>query len=232
MHARALLLLLAIGCGGPPRPEDGSAEHRASEACAGVSKEEATTLQAVLLDPQDRFKGAYPAAPALTCPILQGLEAELADPSVRVRYESLSADHWADHARWAETIESLGRDSRRYTLIALSTHWNTDQKILALRAFQRVPSRLLIHTDAAGQATLAATEQAALRFLLHVFETTPRVISGSENATIHGVYMDALVFTLDLLSGERSKTGAARTNAMTDAEVTEAIASWRRHLAP
>ncbi|MDX2091930.1 MAG: hypothetical protein SFX73_28970 [Kofleriaceae bacterium] len=197
-----------------------------------MSADAAARMQRVLRDPSGRLRGAYPPAPALTCEILRGLDGELAEPSVRARYQSLASENWDNHPPLARVVDSLGRDSWRYTLIALTSHWNTDVKILALRAFQRVPSRLLINADAATDARLAQTERAALRFLLLAVETTPRTIPGSENATIHGVYMDALIATLDLLSGERGPGGALRTNALTDAELAEALAAWRRHAPP
>lgn len=199
--------------------------------CPTVDRSFAEHAQATLRDTTDLFKGAYPLAPALTCPILIGLQAELQDDSAAYHYDRMGMAYWPQHVAYGAAIGYFERHHDAYALLAVSTHWNHDQKIHALRAYQRlVRLRPLICTTKEGQERLERQDTDALRFLLDALESTPLRISGSENATIHGVYMRELMITLDLLTGEHLVPDDVELTTINDLRYESMVLRWKDHL--
>lgn len=199
--------------------------------CIGLDTALALHHQAILRDTSDLFQGAYPLAPALTCPILLGLQRELNDDSARYHYERLDMAYWPQHPIWSESIRYFERHFNYYALLATSTHWNHDQKIAALKAYQRlIRSRPQICTTKEGYARLETQDQDALQFLIHVLEGNPLVIPGSENSTIHGVYMFTLMRTLDVLTKEQALKDRSDLAGLNDLQYEQMTLVWRSHL--
>ncbi len=199
--------------------------------CAGLDTALARRHQAVLRDTSDLFQGAYPHAPALTCPILLGLQEELKVDSARYHFERLSMAYWQQHPVWTESIRYFERHFNYYALLATSTHWNHDRKIDALKAYQQlIGSRPQICTTKAGYDALEAQDDDALRFLIHVLEGNPLVIPGSENSAIHGVYMFSLMRTLDLLTKEDALKDRTDLSGLNDLQYEQMTLVWRSHL--
>ncbi|MBK9289627.1 MAG: hypothetical protein IPN38_18640 [Flavobacteriales bacterium] len=210
----------------------GSDASRVQEVpCIGLDTALARHDQAILRDTSDLFQGVYPLAPALTCPILLGLQRELKDDSARYHYERLDMSYWPQHPVWSESIRYFERHFNYYALLATSTHWNHDQKITALKAYQQlIRMRPMICTTKAGYYRLEAQDENALRFLIHVLEGNPLWISGSENSTIHGVYMFTLMETLDLLTKEHALKDRTDLRGLNDLQYEQMTLIWRGHL--
>lgn len=224
--ALASALLWCSSCTFDPVPTN------AQEApCSGLDTALARHDQAILRDTSDLFQGAYPEAPALTCPTLLGLQRELKDDSARYHYERLAMSYWPQHPVWSESIRYFERHFNYYALLATSTHWNHDQKIGALRAYQQlIRMRPMICTTKAGYDALEAQDQDALQFLIHVLEGNPLMIPGSENSTIHGVYMFTLMETLDLLTKEHALKERTDLRGLNDLQYEQMTLIWRGHL--
>ncbi len=198
--------------------------------CA-VTRAEADQLQAILRDIQDTFRGAYPAAPALTCPILHGLRGELRTESASIHYESFRRANWPAPQAYDDALQYFKRSQDIYALLALSTHWNHDQKIYALKAYQEVLRvRALINTTADVHARMKDEAQVALRFLIHVLESNPLGIEGSENSAIHNIYIETLMKTLDLLTKENEMNDRSRGDR-NEQRYAQSLSRWKSHLA-
>lgn len=222
----ALALLWCSSC------SSGAASSGVQELpCIGLDSALALRDQAILRDTSDLFQGAYPEAPPLTCPILLGLQRELQDDSARYHYERLSMAYWPQHPVWSESIRYFERHFNYYALLATSTHWNHDQKIGALRAYQQlIRMRPMSCTTKAGYEALEAQDEDALLFLIQVLEGNPLGISGSENSTIHGVYMYTLMQTLDVLTKEHALKDRTDLRGLNDLQYEQMTLVWRSHL--
>lgn len=180
-----------------------SEESLQQDTCAEVPAAFSGYVNRTLADSTDLFQGAYPPATPLTCELLGTLQEELKDDSARYCFERLSRRFWSEdpHARVTHTY------IRRHMSFALSmaaaAHWNEDHRIwglLELQEYRRM--RPLVCTTKEGNAVLEKQGRAAVRYLIRVLETTPLVINGSENATIHDSYMREVMRTLDLFTGQ------------------------------
>ena len=92
--------------------------------------------------------------------------------------------------------------------------------------------RPLVCTTKEGHARLLRQDSAAVRYLIQVLETTPLGISGSENSTIHDIYIREVVGTLDLFTGQHhDATGDQRMRMdMGEQRLAMALADWRKWL--
>jgi hypothetical protein len=117
--------------------------------------------------------------------------------------------------------------------MALTTHWNPDTRIEAVQAesnYRRI--RPMVCATKEHYAQLEEQDRSAVRYFIRVLETTPLSIPGSENATIHGVFMGEVVRMLDLFTGQtHDTTGDMRmTFDMPEARMQQALADWRNWL--
>jgi hypothetical protein len=69
-----------------------------------------------------------------------------------------------------------------------------------------------------------------LRFLIHVLEGNPLGIPGSENSTIHDIYLVTLMRTLDLLTKESAFSDRASVHGLNDLQYEQMTLVWRSHL--
>ncbi len=117
--------------------------------------------------------------------------------------------------------------------MALTTHWNPDTRIEAVKAvnnYRRI--RPMVCATKEHYARLEEQDRAAVRYFIKVVETTPLYIDGSENSTIHSIYMQTIIQTLDRFTGQvHSTTGdMGRRLDMTEVRLQQAITDWRKWL--
>ena len=188
-------------------------------------------INLVLSDTTGRFFNDYPAPTPLTCELLGMLQEELKDDSVRYHFEHLQQRYGDPRASAAFTF--IKRHNHFHLAMALTTHWNPDTRIEAVEAvnnYRRI--RPMVCATKEHYTRLEEQDRAAVRYFIRVLETTPMYINGSENATIHSIYMQRVMHTLDRFTGqEHSTTGdMRRTLDMTDARLQKALADWRTWL--
>lgn len=185
----------------------------------------------VLSDTTGRFFHDYPTPTPLTCELLGMLQEELKDDSVRYHFERLHQRYGDPQAGAAFTF--IKRHTGFALAMALATHWNPDTRIEAVEAvnnYRRI--RPMVCATREHYIRLEEQDRAAVRYFITVLESTPLHIDGSENATIHSIYMQTVMRTLDRFTGqEHSTTGdMRRTLDMSDARLQQAIADRRKWL--
>jgi hypothetical protein len=204
-----------------------------NEPCLDVPASFIQHVQAMLSDSTDLFQGAYPPATPLTCELLGMLREELKDDSARYCFERLSRRYWSvdPHARTTHTY--IQRYISFPLAMAAVAHWNEDHRLLGLKALQDYRHmRPMVCTTTEGNTKLELQDRAAVRYLTNVLETTPLWIAGSENSTIHDIFIREVVATLDLFTGQHHETtGDQRMRMdMNEERIGQAIADWRKWL--
>ena len=223
-------LLPFLSCSVAPAQENRNAHW---PSCPNVPPEVVEHVRRVLTDSTDLFRGAYPPATPLTCELLEGLQEVLKDDSVRYCFERLSRKYWSEDAAARITFTYIDRHLDFNLAIAAAAHWNEDHRIRGLRALQDYRRmRPMVCSTKDHYAELEEQDRQAVRYLLRVLETTPLFIPGSENSTIHGVYMTEVMRTLDGFTDEQHiTTGDQRmTLDMSESQLEQAIADWRKWL--
>ncbi len=188
-------------------------------------------VHATLSDSTGRFFNDYPDPTPLTCELLVTLQEELKDDSVRYHFEHLHQRYGDPRASAAFTY--IKRHTDFALAMALTTHWNPDTRIEAVNAvynYRRIRPQVCATKE--HYAQLEEQDRQAVRYLIRVLETTPMYIDGSENSTIHSIYMQTVMQTLDLFTGqEHSTTGdMRRTLDMTEVRLHQALADWHKWL--
>jgi hypothetical protein len=201
------------------------------DTCDAVPPAFVAYVTRTLSDTTGRFFNDYPAPTPLTCELLGMLQEELKNDSARYHFEHLQQRYGDPRAGAAFTY--IKRHNDFALAMVLSTHWNPDTRIEAVRAvsnYRRI--RPMVCATKEHYAQLEEQDRQAVRYFIRVLETTPLYISGSENATIHSIYMRTVMETLDRFTGqEHSTTGdMRRTLDMTDARLQKALADWRNWL--
>jgi hypothetical protein len=217
---------LLIGCTAEP----GHAQGQDSD-CGEVPASFAHNVHETLSDTTGRFFNDYPDPTPLTCPLLVMLQEELKDDSVRYHFEHLRQRYGDPRAGAAFAF--IKRHNDFALAMALTTHWNPDTRIEAVKAvndYRRI--RLMVCATKEHYAQLEEQDRQAVRYLIRVLETTPMYINGSENATIHGIYMQMVIAALDRFTGQQhSTTGDMRRGLdMTEVRLQQALSDWREWL--
>ena len=223
MKITALLVFVMLACVAcAQEPTSPSSE------CDGIRDGFAVHLQEVLSDTTGRFSVDYPKPIALTCELLQGLEVAMKDDSVRYHFERL-------HQRYSDPRPSaafsyIQRHNDFHLAIALTTHWNADVRVDAVKAvgeYRRIRQMVCAPRD--HHALLENQDHQAVGYFILVLENTPWVIAGSENSTIHGIYISWILCTLDLFTGttlfpeDKSRLGVDNTHAA----IRDALMKWK-----
>ncbi len=228
---RHLLLLPIVALAGCTSPSDAAIAQ--DGPCGAVPAAFVQHVNLVLSDTTGRFFNDYPAPTPLTCELLGMLQEELKDDSVRYHFEHLHQRYGDPRVSAAFTY--IKRHNDFALAMALTIHWNPDVRIEAVRAvnnYRRI--RPMVCATNEHYARLEEQDREAVRYFIKVMETTPLWINGSENATIHSVYMSEVVHALDRFTGqEHSTTGdMRRTFDMPEARVQQALIDWRNWLGP
>ncbi len=219
---------LSMACAAP------SPAQEAAGRCTNVPSAFVEHVTAVLTDSTDLFRGAYPPATPLTCELLGMLQEELKDDSAHYCFERLSRKYWSEDPGARITHAYIARHMSFPLAMAATAHWNEDHRIrglLELQSYRRI--RPMVCTTKKGYAEREKQDSAAVRYLLRVVETTPLLINGSENSTIHGNYMRIVYETLDLFTGQTHNFTLDQhvPFEVSDPRMQQALADWRKWLA-
>lgn len=227
-----LLPFLLVSCaqeGGAQDPIPGTTW----VACDGVPEAFALHVHDVLADSSGMFKGDYPDATPLTCELLDGLQEAMKDDSVRYHFEHLSQRYWARGSHYHDAERYIKRHMDFHLSIAATAHFFEDIRIMGLRElYDYRRSRPMVCATREHIAQLERQDKQAVRYLLHVVEETPLHIDGSENSTIHGVYMGEVMHTLDLFTGQdhHYDPDTLLRIHVSEAGLATAMADWRKWL--
>jgi hypothetical protein len=162
---------------------------------------------------------------------LEGLQLRLKDDSARYHLERFSRRFWSEDGRNTKGFRFIRRHMDFHLSIAATAHWNADVRITALDEvmnYRRM--RPMVCTTKDGYAALEEQDRRAVRYLVMVLENTPLFIPGSENSTIHGVYIDRILRTLDLFTGTSFfpvEEGRIHSN-YSEGAVLDAVAHWKK----
>lgn len=203
--------------------------------CTNVPAAFAQYVRATLSDSTDLFQGAYPPATPLTCELLVMLQEELKDDSARYCFERLSRRYWMEDSGARVTHAYIKRHMSFPLAMAATAHWNEDHRIWGLQELQSYRhSRPQVCATKERYVQLEEQDSAAVRYLIRVLETTPLFIPGSENSTIHGIYIMEVMRTLDLFTGQTHEPHGDMRRAldMSEPRFQQALADWRSWLTP
>lgn len=187
----------------------------------------------ILADSTGLFADDHPAVTPLTAELLLMLEDELKDDSARYHFERFSRRYWTEDPHATRTHAYIRRHMNFPLAMAATAHWYADTRIEGLRELQEYRRmRPLVCTTKEGSMKLERQDRAAVQYLLRVLETTPLRISGSENATIHSIYMREVMTTLDLFTGQYHVTKPVDDLRLhrSEAGVRQAITDRRKWL--
>ena len=225
-----LLLVALLGCSSALEPDsDSSLSPQISwPDCATVPEEFILHVRHVLADSAKMFT-EYPDPTPFTCELLVGLEEAMKDDSVRYHFEHLSQRYWRTDPHNANVERYIARHLEFHLAIAATGHFFADVRIMGLRQLQEYRRmRPLVCTTKTGSAKLERQDREAVGYLLKVLDNTPWSIDGSENATIHGVYITEIARTLDLFTGQHHVE--AKDLDLTDARLRNAQPEWQAWL--
>ncbi|MBK8498949.1 MAG: hypothetical protein IPL52_09060 [Flavobacteriales bacterium] len=199
--------------------------------CEAVPAAFVEHVSLVLSDTTGRFFNDYPMPTPLTCELLAMMQEALKDDSVRYHFEHLHQRFGDPRANAAFTY--IKRHVHFQLAMALATHWNPDTRIEAIRAvheYRRI--RPMVCATKEHYAQLEEQDRAAVRYFIRVLQTTPLFIAGSENSTIHGVYIMEVMRTLDLFTGQTHNPHGDMRRAldMPDPRFQQALVDWRNWL--
>ena len=184
-----------------------------------------------VLENKNSVYNDYPKPPPLTDEILSGLLEELKIDSANYYLNQLSPEKMKSHEEINQAINYFQNNNDWYCLMAMSAHWNPDARIDALQSMNYlVKIRPLICTTKTYSDIYENNKQEAIKFLIFLLESNPIFISGSENATIHSIYIANIMWDLDLMTNEKIVNGLqVREWYKHDLQLGNAILQWKSH---
>lgn len=203
------------------------------DTCDAVPPAFIAYVTRTLTDSTGMFKDFYPPVTSLNCELHVMLQEELKDDSARYHFERFSRRYWREDPHAYRSHAYIRRHLSFPLAMAATAHWFVDTRIEGLRALQdHRRMRPMVCTTKEGSAQLEQQDRAAVRYLIRVMETTPLGISGSENSTIHSIYMREVIAALDLFTGRShlSRGDGQVYLEMREKELQQAITDWRTWL--
>lgn len=175
----------------------------------------------------------YPKPPPITPDVAKAMEEEfrLFDSAqyyfIRLCTDSLRKQYYL----YGEALRYFASKDMFNTMMALTVHWSPDVRVYSQVELQKLIHRGLLINDRKLKTGKRREEfQRAIRFLIYVLEDTPWFISGSENATIHSVYLQNIGRSLDYLTGERQMVNQQNYYSTTEQQMQQSIAVWKKHI--
>lgn len=188
-------------------------------------------IKSILEDSTNQWK-EYPKPPPLTDDVLTGLRGELKNDSTRYYFEQLSVAKFKSHQSYKNALSFFEKNQNSYSIVAVTAHWNPDARISALMSLNYLfKLRPLICTNRERFKQLEHDDQVHIKFFLYLLGNNPLFINGSENATIHSVYITNILWNLDLLTSEKIVDGKNLNEwYKNDLQFESAVLKWKKHL--
>lgn len=140
--------------------------------------------------------------PLLTCPIAEGLMAELALDSATFYFDRLAYPLFIreslNHHHLRQSVNYFKTNRSYYGLLASSIHWSPDLRLLALAHLYELQTTYLDdHPTTAELEKHQQINETISNFLIYVLENTTWEMSGSENVTIQEINRQYMAKILD-----------------------------------
>lgn len=132
--------------------------------------------------------------------VVEGAATELRDPNVRRAFEKLDTD----------AIEELRKAGAKWTLAAALGNGDVDVRIRAAQALKRL------------------RDPAPAAYMTEIARANAHFVSGSEEATLHGIFMHAIADAL----GECTGTKIVIKDGQDPKGLEAAANIWQRKLCP
>jgi hypothetical protein len=188
-------------------------------------------VKSIVEDTSNRWK-EYPKPPHLTAAVLERIKPELKEDSVKYYFERLRFSSMKTHWDYSKSLSYFEKHQNSFCILAATAHWNPDTRLAALKSLQSlIKIRVLCHFTKQKLEELKKTDQVCIQFLIYLLESNPLFISGSENATIHGIYITNILWSLDMLChehiiGEKSFREWYKNDLQYEADLLK----WKKHL--
>lgn len=186
-----------------------------------------------ILEDSTNYWSTYPKPPKVTDSVLCGMEKEImADDSAKYFLEHLSFKKYKWAIDYWNAFYYIHKMDYNYTLLALTAHWNPDLRVAALLHLnKKLNERPKVNSRKMKTGEWKKFDKTAIVFLVYLAESNPMFISGSENATIHSIYISNILWSLDVLTGEQIVGNKnIRDWYKNDLQLETAILKWKTHL--
>jgi hypothetical protein len=132
----------------------------------------------------------FPQPPKPSVEVLEGVTVELRNAGVHHLFEQLEPTQ--TNVDWFEAIDSLRKAGARWAIAVALGHPDIDARIHAARALGQMRDR------------------ATAFYMVEVARSAAVFVSGSESATLHGIWMHALADAISDCTGIRVTLGAGQ----------------------
>ena len=227
----SILLTFCTSCSGQGT-DVAQSEVSSNDVCDTVPQAFVDHIYQVLADSANMFP-EYPDPAPFTCELLAGLEQAMTDDSVRYNFEHLSQRYWSIGPHYSNVERYIDRHLDFHLAIACTGHFFCDVRIMGLKKlYDYRRRRPMVCATKEHYVQLEKQDRQAVRYLIHVLENTPWSIPGSENATIHHVYITEIARTLDLFTGQDhvDPKDLRQNLPLTDERLHAALSDWRKWL--
>lgn len=181
-------------------------------------------------DPSKDLK-MFPKPPKVTEAVLLGMEQEIiANDTAQIFMNRLSINSY--NSDFEKTFIYFRKMDYDYTLLTLAAHWNPDIRVFSLiHLNDKLNTRPLVNSQKMKNGEWKKFDSIAIPFLIYLLESNPLFISGSENATIHGIYISNILWNLDLLTHEKIvNKKQLRDWYKNDLQLEQAVLKWKSHI--
>jgi len=189
-------------------------------------------INGIMLDTSKQWI-EYPKQPKVTDSVLVELEKEMiSDDSAKMFLEHLSFKNYKQASDYENALKYFFNKDYWYAILALTVHWSPDCRISALLELKKkLQFRLLVNSVYNKNGVWKKQYRISTEFLIHVLESNPLFISGSENATIHSYFISNLIWDLDLITHENIvENKAIRDWYKNDLQFQQAVLKWKTHI--
>jgi hypothetical protein len=180
------------------------------------------------------FTREFPKPPAVTDEVLVELQREFKDDSTKFYFEQLSNKNLKERREYEKPLKYLSNYHHTITLLALSVHSDPDIRVIALKALNStIRMRVMVCAQQSTYDQFDKDDIVIGHFLVHVLESNPLIIPGSENSTIHGFYISNILWILDLVTKENI-VGEKQLSEWykNDLQFEQAVLKWKNHKFP
>jgi hypothetical protein len=161
------------------------------------------------------------------------MEKEIvSDDSVKFFLERLSRGKYKSAIDYENAFKYITKMDYGYSLLALSVHWHPDIRVKALLNLnQKLTIRPLVNSVKMKNGEWKKYDKIAIEFLIHTLESSTLFMTGSENATIHSIYISNILWNLDLLTQENIvEKKQFRDWYKNDLQFEHAVLKWKAHV--
>ncbi len=186
-----------------------------------------------IVEDSSDYWSEYPKPPRVTDSVLMYMEREITgDDSAKLYLEKLSFAKYKSSIDQENTFSYFNRMGYDYSLLVLTAHWNPDiREYAVMHLNKKLAARPLVNSRKMKNGEWERFDKIAAGFLLYLLESNPLFINGSENATIHGIYISNIIWNLDILTHKNTVQKRSFNEwYKNDKQFKQAILKWKECL--